>query len=74
MENWSGAKLLIALGVSLAVLGGAWLLLERVGIHLGRLPGDIHVVGKRGSFHFPIVTCLVLSALGTLLWRLFSRH
>lgn len=64
----------MALGIGLAVFGGAWLLLERWGISLGRLPGDLHWEGKRGSFHFPIVTCLVLSAVGTVLLRLFSRH
>jgi len=40
---------------------------------LGRLPGDIAI--QRGSlrFYFPIVTCLLVSLLLTLLFRLF-RH
>lgn len=73
-ENWSFAKMLIVLGLGLGALGGAWLLFERLGIPLGRLPGDIHIEGKRGSFHFPIVTCIVVSVLGSLLLRWFSRY
>ena len=44
---------------------------------LGRLPGDIHVEGKNGSFHFPIVTCLiasvVLPVVLNVVVRLFKR-
>jgi hypothetical protein len=38
---------------------------------LGRLPGDIHYTKDNVSFHFPIVTCLLLSILlSALLWLL----
>lgn len=30
---------------------------------LGRLPGDITIEREGGSFHFPIVTCILLSVL-----------
>jgi len=41
---------------------------------LGRLPGDIHYYGKGNfSFHFPIVTCLLISALLTILLWLFRK-
>ncbi len=43
---------------------------------LGRLPGDIVYKGKNTSVYFPIVTCLLLSVVLTLvLWlvSLFSR-
>jgi len=40
---------------------------------LGRLPGDIHYTKGQFSFHFPIVTCLLLSALLTLLFWLFRK-
>jgi len=41
---------------------------------LGRLPGDIHYHGKGNfSFHFPIVTCLLISALLTVLLWLFRK-
>lgn len=38
---------------------------------LGRLPGDIHLVRPNFAFHFPIVTCLLVSLLlSALLWLL----
>jgi hypothetical protein len=38
-------------------------------LRLGRLPGDIAVQGKHGSFYFPVVTCILLSVVLTLvLW------
>jgi hypothetical protein len=40
---------------------------------LGRLPGDIHVSREGFSFHFPIVTCLVVSAVLSLLTWLLRR-
>lgn len=62
--------ILITLGVAFLAVGLLWPLLSR---HLGRLPGDIVV--RRGSFTlvFPIVTCLLLSLLLTLLFSLFRR-
>ncbi|MFO0954258.1 MAG: DUF2905 domain-containing protein [Isosphaeraceae bacterium] len=60
-------KLLIAAGLGLVALGLVVLFGSRLG--LGRLPGDIVVRGERSTFYFPVVTCLVLSALGSLvLW------
>ncbi|HUI41748.1 MAG TPA: DUF2905 domain-containing protein [Terriglobia bacterium] len=39
---------------------------------LGGLPGDLAYKGRHGSFYFPVVTCLVLSALATLILWLVS--
>ncbi|WP_371825653.1 DUF2905 domain-containing protein [Achromobacter sp. GbtcB20] len=39
----------------------------------GRLPGDIHVVREGFSFHFPIVTCIVVSIVITLILWIFRR-
>jgi hypothetical protein len=44
---------------------------------LGKLPGDIAFKGKNVQFYFPIVTCLVLSAVLTLVFwviSLFTRR
>jgi hypothetical protein len=40
---------------------------------LGQLPGDINYSKANFSFHFPIVTCLIISAILTLLMWLFRR-
>jgi hypothetical protein len=61
-------KILIVAGLALAGLGLLWMLGERIG--LGRLPGDLVIRGKRFTFYFPIVTCLVLSLLASLILRL----
>jgi len=39
---------------------------------LGRLPGDIRIEREHSSFYFPIVTCIVLSVVLSLLFSLFS--
>ncbi|MCZ6635967.1 MAG: DUF2905 domain-containing protein [bacterium] len=41
---------------------------------LGRLPGDIVIRGEGGNFYFPIVTCIVLSVLGSIILNLISRR
>ena len=40
---------------------------------LGRLPGDINYTKGDFSFHFPIITCLLLSVILTLLLWLFRK-
>jgi hypothetical protein len=64
-------KLLIILGLLLVAAGFAWPWLRR--IPFGRLPGDIHVVRDGFSFSFPIVTCIVISILISLLLWIFRR-
>ncbi|HEY2626144.1 MAG TPA: DUF2905 domain-containing protein [Candidatus Udaeobacter sp.] len=40
---------------------------------LGRLPGDIRIEREHSAFYFPIVTCIILSILLSLLWSIFRR-
>ncbi|HEX4138410.1 MAG TPA: DUF2905 domain-containing protein [Bryobacteraceae bacterium] len=67
-------RLLISAGILLVAVGLAVILGEKMGIRFGRLPGDIHIEGRRGGFYFPIVTCLLVSALLTLIAWLFSKR
>jgi hypothetical protein len=64
-------RVLIILGVVLVAAGIFWPWLGK--LPLGHLPGDIHVVREGFSFHFPIVTCLVISLVVSLLIWLFRR-
>jgi hypothetical protein len=64
-------RALIVLGVAILAAGVAWPWLRK--LPFGRLPGDIHIVREGVSFHFPIVTCLVISVVVTLLIWLFRR-
>jgi len=65
------SKWLIIAGVALIVVGLAWPLLAKLG--LGRLPGDIVVRREGFSFYFPIVTCLIVSGVISLLLWIFRR-
>jgi len=40
---------------------------------LGRLPGDIRIERGHSAFYFPIVTCIILSILLSLLMSIFRR-
>ncbi len=65
-------KVLVVLGAASMVIGA--LLWSGLGKGwLGRLPGDIHYTGEKFSFHFPLVTCLLLSALLTFILWLFRK-
>ncbi len=66
------AKLLIIMGLLITAAGVVMLYSSRIP-WLGRLPGDIHVDGKSGSFHFPVVTCLIVSVVLSIILNLFFR-
>jgi hypothetical protein len=69
-------KALVIFGVVLACAGVFVLIGGKLPFRLGHLPGDIAYQGRNGSFYFPIVTCLLLSAVLTLLFwiaNLFHR-
>ena len=64
-------RLLIVLGVALLVAGISWPLLSRIG--LGRLPGDVAIQRGNTSFYFPIVICMIISIVFSVLMWLFNR-
>jgi len=65
-------KLMVAAGVTLAVIGA--ILWSGIGRGwLGRLPGDIHYHRGNFSFYFPVVTCVLLSVLLSLILWLFRK-
>ena len=66
-------RLLVVAGVILVAVGLLMMAGSRIGFfRMGRLPGDIAYKGKNLSFYFPVVTCLVLSVLATLVIWLIS--
>jgi len=66
-------RTLILIGLAVVVVGVIVSLGEKLPIRLGRLPGDIEMRGKNSVFYFPIVTCLLLSAMLSLVLWLFGR-
>ena len=67
-------KLLLVLGGVIIVVGAILLLAGRFNLPLGRLPGDIVYRGKNTVFYFPLVTCILISLLLSLLFWLFGRR
>lgn len=66
-------RLLIVAGIVLLV-AGIWISLGwKVPFRLGRLPGDIHFRSGNTAVYFPIVTCVLLSVILTLVLSLFRR-
>ena len=67
-------RMLIGLGRIIAALGELISLGEKLPIRLGRLPGDIIIRGKHSVFYFPLVTCLLISVvLSLVLWVINRR-
>ena len=60
-------KFLLVAGIVLAAAGAFLMSGSKLPFRLGRLPEDIVVQGRNSSFYFPIVTCIVVSVVLTLL-------
>lgn len=65
-------KTLIYLGLILVILGVVVSLAGRLP-WLGHLPGDIYVQRERFTFYFPLVTCILISVVITLVLYFFRR-
>jgi Protein of unknown function (DUF2905) len=65
----SFGRILIVLGIVLVVIG----VLTTLGVRVGRLPGDIEIRGKNSVFYFPVMTCIVVSVVLSLLMWLLRR-
>lgn len=62
-------RILIILGVTLVALGLLWPWLSQIGV--GRLPGDIVIERENFRLYIPITSCLMVSAVISILWYLF---
>ena len=71
-------KLLLVMGLSVAVIGLFFLVLGKwpgiSGGWLGRLPGDIVVKREHFTFYFPLATSILISVIGSLLLYLFMKR
>jgi hypothetical protein len=66
-------KLLVIFGAMLAVVGVAVMVLGRMHVPLGRLPGDFFYRGKHTTMYFPLATSLVVSLVLSILLYAVSR-
>ena len=62
---------LIIIGLAIVAVGLLWPWLTRIG--LGHLPGDIYIRDVHGSLYFPIVTCILISVVLSLVIWLVNR-
>lgn len=64
-------KFLIIFGLVIVIVGV--LLSLGLGNWMGKLPGDLRIERGNSAFYFPIVTCIVISVVLSLLFSLFRR-
>lgn len=64
-------RVLVIAGVLVLAVGLLWPWIAKLG--LGRLPGDIRIQTDNGIFYFPLVTCLIVSAVLSLILWFFRR-
>jgi Protein of unknown function (DUF2905) len=65
-------KFLVLVGITIAIVGAAlWAGFGKG--WLGRLPGDITVERGASTFYFPIVTCIIISIVLSILLNIFRR-
>lgn len=67
-------RALVVAGAFLIVAGLLFLAAERLGIRLGRLPGDITLRGRHTVFYFPLATCILISVILSLIFWLLRRR
>ncbi len=61
-------KNLITIGLGIAAIGVLFPYLKQIG--LGKLPGDIILKGENSTFYFPIISCIVISLILSILLNL----
>jgi hypothetical protein len=65
------ARTLIIIGLTIVAIGVLWPWLGKLG--LGRLPGDIVIGRGNTTFYFPIVTCVLISIVLSVIFWMFGR-
>ena len=66
-------RLLLFIGAVFIVIGALLYSGQKLPFRFGRLPGDISYHGEHGTFYFPLVSCLVISIVISLILWLINR-
>jgi hypothetical protein len=66
-------KTLLGLGIFIALIGAMLMVASRIGLPLGRLPGDIAYRGKKVSVFLPLGTSILLSVVVSVILYVLSR-
>jgi hypothetical protein len=70
----SFGRILISIGLIITAAGLVVLFLNRFNVPMGHLPGDITFTGKSVTVYFPIVTCIVISIVLSVVFWLLNRR
>ena len=73
--NYHIGKILLIIGTIIVILGLIVTYSEKITVlkYFGKLPGDIRIEKDNFSFHFPIVTCIILSIIITIILKIISK-
>lgn len=63
-------KILIILGIVILVIGLLYPYIKKIG--LGQLPGDVIFKSGNSTFLFPVVTCIIIRVVLTIIFNLFK--
>ena len=63
-------KILIILGIIILAIGILYPYIKKIG--LGQLPGDLVFKSENSTLFFPIVSCIIVSVVLTILFNLFK--
>ncbi len=75
MNNLEAMARIMIWGGLIIIFGGLLLYgFSKLGISGFRLPGDIYIKKENYTFYFPIVTCILLSIIITIILNIFSRR
>ena len=68
-------KILIITGAAAIFTGILFIYSEKFTVlkYLGKLPGDISIQKENFSFYFPITTCILISIIVTIIFRIISK-
>ncbi|KGG16111.1 MULTISPECIES: DUF2905 domain-containing protein [unclassified Prochlorococcus] len=64
-------KIIIIIGLLITYIGILYPYIKR--IRLGQLPGDIAIRGENLTFYFPVITCILISLILTVILNLISK-
>lgn len=73
MSLYTIARFFLVTGVIFLLIGGGLYLAARIGLPLGKLPGDIFIRRGNFTFAFPVVTMILVSIILTVVVNILIR-
>lgn len=73
MDLTSISKYFIYIGIVFISIGGVLFFISKIGIGIGKLPGDILIQKGNVTFYFPIISSLLISVILTIVLNLFAK-